>query len=103
MLGLALRPCTAEDQAKCREEHPDPAHLAWACEHCKRTKPEDVSPYTLHILQLVRLREAGFPFKADDLDLQTWQDMGLVREALKEAKEHRRWELLVKLFTCGSR
>lgn len=101
-LGLALRPCTAEDRAKCRAEMPDPAHLAWACAKCKQARPEEINPYTAHILEMLNLQQGGFPFGPDDLDLNTWRDMGLVKQGLDNAKETKRWtNLMTSIF--GSR
>lgn len=82
---------------------PDPAHLAWACEECKSIRPEDIDPYTAQVLWLLRLKKGGYPFGPDDLDLQTFHDMGLAAEALKQAEEIRRWQATLKHSTFGSR
>jgi hypothetical protein len=92
VLGLALDPCTDERRAKCREEFPDPAHLAWACAKCKSKRPEDVSPYVDHLLMLHRLKKAGYPFGQDDFDLETWIDLGLVTEILEQVSNIKQWQ-----------
>ena len=74
---------------------PDPDHLAWSCERCPKARPEDINPYTAHILWLITLQEGGFPFGADDMDLETWTDMGRVKQTLEAAKEARRWQAIL--------
>jgi hypothetical protein len=100
--GLVLRPCTPEDQAKCLEQH-GARHLEWACAHCKQVKPEEVSPYVLYLLGLRRLVKAGYPLAQDDLDLETWRDLGEVNEALEESREQQRWQGILKPLISASR
>lgn len=99
MLGLIQAPCTEEKRAKCKQLHSDPAHLAWTCEKCKSVRPEEVSPYTNHLLYLHRLKSGGYPFGPDDLDLDTWADLGLVTELLNQATEQGQWAAILKLLT----
>ena len=75
------RLCRPEHQEKCRAENGPFAE--WACKSCSEfLRPEAVSPWTWHFLFLYRLKRAGYPFRANDLSLETWLLLGLVEEAL---------------------
>ncbi len=75
--------CTPEERKGCEKQFPD--HIEWACSVCEknRTKESDTVPYTLHLLRLHRLVRAGFPFSQDDLPLETWEDVALIRDLLE--------------------
>ena len=103
MLGLAFNACSDRDQAECRAEHPDPAHLAYTCAECPKTKKEEVSPRAFFLLSMHRLIKAGFPIEAETLELEDWLELGALTEALDEAKEQRRWQQLLKLTISKSR
>lgn len=56
---------------------------SWACRECREyVQPENISPWTWHLLFLHRLQQAGYPFRANDLSLETWLLLGTVREVL---------------------
>jgi hypothetical protein len=66
------------------------AFAEWACSVCREcVRPEAVSPWTRHLLFLHRLQEAGYPFRANDLDLETWLLLGLVKQILTAAQRGR--------------
>lgn len=88
---MALEPCTDERREICRQEQPDPAHLAWSCKECKRIRPEAVNPYTNMLLRLSRLQKGGFDLKAIEMPLSTWLDLGAVAEALDMAERVMQW------------
>jgi hypothetical protein len=46
-------------------------------------RPEAISPWTWHLVFLYQLSRARYPFKANDLSLETWLLMGTVRQVLK--------------------
>lgn len=67
--------CRPELKMLCRQENSEFAD--WACRHCTEFRqPEAISPWTWHLLTLYRLQKAGYPFKANDLSLETWLLLG---------------------------
>ena len=76
------RLCSEEEQRRCRAE--SGAFADWACRECaERVRPEAISPWTWHLIFLHQLSRAGYPFKANDLSLETWLLMGTVRRVLE--------------------
>jgi hypothetical protein len=76
------RLCNEEERQRCRAE--SGAFADWACEACaERVRPEAISPWTWHLIFLYQLSRAGYPFKANDLSLETWLLMGTVRRVLE--------------------
>ena len=76
------RLCGPEERQRCRSE--SGAFADWACGACaERVRPEAISPWTWHLVFLYQLSRAGYPFKANDLSLETWLLMGTVRRALE--------------------
>lgn len=57
--------------------------LAWQCENCPKKGWQDLSPYTHKILRLRQLQQAGYPFEANDLELEEWMDLGRANECLE--------------------
>jgi hypothetical protein len=43
------------------------------------------SPWFDHIWQLYTLQRGGYPFAANDLTLQEWQDLGILRAELEHS------------------
>lgn len=81
----AGRICGPEEERRCRTA--SSAFAAWACSACEEyLRPESFSPWTWHLLFLHRLRQAGYPFKANDLSLETWLLLGVVQEILKRTQ-----------------
>jgi hypothetical protein len=75
------RLCGPAERRRCRTE--SGAFADWACEACEeRVRPEALSPWTWHLVFLYQLSRAGYPFKANDLSLETWLLMGTVRRVL---------------------
>jgi lipopolysaccharide biosynthesis regulator YciM len=75
---LAGRICTATQQHKCQEE--DQEFAKWACNHCQDyVRPEQISPWSRHLFLLHQLKEAGYPFQANDLSLEVWMMLGQVK------------------------
>ncbi len=76
------RLCGPEDRRRCRME--SGSFAAWACSVCEEyLRPENLSPWTWHLLFLYRLSRAGYPFRANDLSLETWLLLGVVRGILE--------------------
>jgi len=73
--------CSDAEHAACVEEVGE-AMLEWQCENCPTRRWQDLHPYTHTLLRLRRLQQAGYPFGADDLELETWIDLGRVNECL---------------------
>ena len=75
------RLCRREQRQRCRAENGPFAD--WACTNCAEyLRPEAVSPWTWHLMFLHRLKKAGYPFRPNDLSLETWLLLGLVEEVL---------------------
>jgi len=75
------RLCREEQRHRCRVENGTFAD--WACNNCAEyLRPENISPWTWHLMFLHRLKKAGYPFRPNDLSLETWLLLGLVEEAL---------------------
>ena len=78
----AGRLCVPAQQRRCRSENG--AFAAWACQACEEyLQPAAISPWTWHLVFLYQLSRAGYPFKANDLSLETWLLMGTVRRVLE--------------------
>ena len=59
------------------------AFATWACRACEEyLRPEAISPWTWHLVLLYQLRQAGYPFDANDLTLEEWLLLGLVQRLL---------------------
>ena len=81
----AGRLCGPEERRRCRAE--SGAFAAWACAVCEEfLQPEALSPWTWHLLFLYRLRQAGYPFRANDLSLETWLLLGVVQKILENTQ-----------------
>jgi hypothetical protein len=79
------RLCGPEQRQKCRRE--SGSFADWACGVCKEfLRPEAISPWTWHLLFLHRLSGAGYPFRPNDLTLETWLLLGLVKRTLEGAQ-----------------
>jgi hypothetical protein len=75
------RICGPTERRRCRME--SGAFAAWACGECEEyLRPENLSPWTWHLLFLYRLSRAGYPFRANDLSLETWLLLGVVGRIL---------------------
>jgi hypothetical protein len=78
------RLCGPEERRRCRIE--SGSFADWACGTCaERVRLEAISPWTWHLVFLYQLSRAGYPFKANDLSLETWLLMGTVRRVLEGA------------------
>ena len=87
------RLCGPEERRRCRTE--SGAFADWACGACDEClRPEAVSPWTWHLVFLYRLSRAGYPFKANDLSLETWLLMGTVRPGLGRSPARTAWPRL---------
>lgn len=79
------RLCGPEEQRRCRTE--SGAFATWACAACEEyLRPEAISPWTWHLLFLHRLRQAGYPFRANDLSLETWLLLGVIQKILENTQ-----------------
>ena len=92
MLSLAGGGCDASQKAKCQELHPNPAHLQWTCEQCGKNTTTAISPYTVMLVRLVRMRTAGYNIdRRLVLPLWIWLDLATVTESLQMVRELRLW------------
>jgi hypothetical protein len=76
------RLCGSDQRRQCRAEAS--SFAPWACAVCEEfLRPEAISPWTWHLLFLYQLSRAGYPFRANDLSLETWLLLGTVRRVLE--------------------
>jgi len=61
------------------------------CGGCERKENEDYEPseWFNHIWFLYMLQRAGYPFNKNDLTLEEWIDLGILKEELESLK----WDL----------
>jgi hypothetical protein len=84
----AGRLCQGPRQQACRLENG--AYADWACQECREfLKPEAISAWTWHLVFLHRLKRAGYPFRANDLSLETWILLGAVGEVMEQGRKIR--------------
>ena len=72
--------CTDEEKEKCRNEFGD--NLEWACGKCEKNREKDIHPYTAKLLRIRNMRMAGYPFGANDLTFEEWEDLGAIEQWL---------------------
>ena len=80
--------CTPQKKAECAKKN---GHwLAEACKRCPRsvgaTGGRPSLQWVEHLMSLHLLIQAGYPFAQDDLPLETWRDLGVLR-AVIQAKQ----------------
>ena len=90
--------CTAATEAACREEYG--AFFEKTCRRCREEEGEklrsaDISPWTHHVVWLRRLRNAGFPFAANDLDLAEWEALGRAEEIVRRIEKKQELQLMM--------
>lgn len=73
--------CNEKERAECKYKFED--NLEWACESCEKQRAGDLHPYTLKLFKLRMLREAGYPFRANDITYDEWIDLGRLEQCLK--------------------
>ena len=56
--------------------------LSWTCAQCEKRKQGDLSTYTIKMFKIRQLKMAGYPFAANDLTLEEWEDLGQVEESM---------------------
>ena len=86
VLDLAKgRLCQGDRRRACRAE--SGPFGEWACRECREfRRPETISPWTWHLVLLHQLKQAGYPFQANDLSLETWMLLGLVQGIYETAE-----------------
>ncbi|HNR12064.1 MAG TPA: hypothetical protein PKM59_01990 [Thermodesulfobacteriota bacterium] len=73
--------CTEKEHEKCLLDFGE--NLEWNCAQCPdKRRPESISEWTLHILDLRRLQLGGYPFEKNDLDYEEWCDLGTVADCI---------------------
>lgn len=79
--------CTNEKRKRCAKDSGD--FFPKVCETCP-SNPEvsgqEPSLWFQHIFFLYALQRGGYPFKADDLTIEEWLDIGLLKEELEAMK-----------------
>lgn len=78
--------CTEKDREACRKQ--SGPFFEKACATCPRN-PERMEPpsrWFEHIYWLYRLKMAGYPFRANDLDIEEWEALGELAEAIEASR-----------------
>lgn len=89
--------CTQNEKKKCIKEF-GTKNLEWACANCSRKKPEDLSSYTIKLLNMRRLQQAGYPLKANDLTLEEWFDLGVVNQFFADKDKQEGLKILCQIL-----
>ena len=55
-------------------------------EQQEKKKEKEISRETVYLWNLFVLKQQGYPFKQDDLDLQTWLNFAVVEDVINELK-----------------
>ena len=55
----------------------------WACGECRTRRPRDLAPYTVKLLRLRQMQTGGYPFRANDLTIEEWIDLGRLADVLR--------------------
>lgn len=72
--------CDDAQKSRCEEQCGGDAQvLAWQCGQCKKQIVSAAMPYTLWLLELLTMQDAGAQFDLDLLDSNQWLDLGLMR------------------------
>lgn len=76
--------CSKEERERCGNEFGE--NLEWACGKCEkaeRIEALELNAYTAKLFRLRLLRAAGYPFGANDLTPEEWEDLGKVELCLQ--------------------
>jgi hypothetical protein len=60
--------------------------IEWTCSQCEKKKTGSISEYTGKMFRLRHLKLAGYPFKANDLSLEEWEDLGKIEDWMQHGK-----------------
>jgi hypothetical protein len=103
LLGLDV--CTEEEQRRCLleigEGEEGIREQQWACLKCEKRKVGDINPYVFHLFELRRMILAGYPFKGNDLPMQTWIDLGILTEVADAVRRQGDLESAASLLFRG--
>jgi hypothetical protein len=79
-LGLILSrepvDCTNCDERKKK-------YSQWACGHCPEFRVDQISAQTWNLLEVRRMKMAGFVFAPDDLDYVSWHLLAELEEQIQ--------------------
>lgn len=53
------------------------------CGQCEHREPYEPSEWFQHIWLLYRLQTGGYPFKADDLSMEEWLEIGVIKDEME--------------------
>lgn len=83
MIRKGLKICDEKQIEKCSNEFGD--NLEWTCSRgkCGKVRAQEFCEYTMKIFRIRLLRLAGYPFKANDLTMQEWEDLGALEQSIK--------------------
>ncbi|HHT9137386.1 MAG TPA: hypothetical protein ACFYEK_09115 [Candidatus Wunengus sp. YC60] len=79
-----MNKCTPEKKKRCAKDCGP--HLEFACKTCEANKEHEPSEWFNHIWFFYALQRGGYPFRANDLTVDEWMDLGLLKEELEAAK-----------------
>ncbi len=78
---MGLNVCDPEQEERCKKQ--DGSFWQSSCRRCEKKKIGDVHPWALHLIDLRRLKKAGYPFDKNDLSYDEWMDLGLLNEMME--------------------
>lgn len=68
---------------ECRRRFPDDKSFEKGCAGCIK-KDVGLDEYFIRLYDLLKLQKAGYPFGKNDLSLETWEELGMLKEAITE-------------------
>lgn len=60
--------------------------LEYMCSQCEHREPYEPSDYFKHIWFLYMLQKAGYPFEKDDLSIEEWMDIAVLKDEIEALK-----------------
>ncbi len=76
--------CTPQKKKECAKNSGE--HLALMCSQCEHREPYEPSEWFNHIWFLYSLQQGGYPFDANDLTIEEWIDIGILRSEIEAMK-----------------
>jgi hypothetical protein len=67
----------------CEAQHGE--FLEWSCANCPKVRTDNISERAMLIVYLHRLKKGGYPFGANDLEVEDWMDLGLAATIEEQA------------------
>jgi hypothetical protein len=79
-----LNQCTPQKKKECLKN--SGVHIELACSTCEAREPYEPSDWFNHIWLLYELQRGGYPFEKNDLTINEWIDIGVLRTEMEIMK-----------------